>query len=130
MKIIKADYVPDTTGKAKTKFVQTFKSESVPFLDSDKVYFFPNPKASKKRQPEFILTSKEFKTGIFYEYPESPYLGFGDIQGTNDLILTIAKDEALTVLILPDMKPFVSSVIESYLAGEYDEVLDSMNDAD
>ena len=88
----------------------------------------PNVNAISSRQPSYTLSGVASAriSGIFFTDVDNPSHGFGDVQGTADLLLVVDRWESLTLLVLKGRKTVSRDLIQPWLDGEFQEEVSAL----
>ena len=88
----------------------------------------PPVKAISQRQPSCTLSgiASARISGLFFSDVENPSYGFGDVQGTSDLLLVIDEGPALTIFVLKGRKNVQRDIIQPWIDGEYSEEISAL----
>jgi len=112
---------------ARTKYERVAYTEPVyEFLNEPVIYFCQTPehiKARQKRKAEFCISNKAgYLSGVFIPDYSKPTLAFGDMKGTNDLILIKISGESgeLEFFILKGKKNYGIMYSNMLADGELD----------
>ena len=123
-------FIKNITGKAKTRFDLFKYSEPIyeplylPFI-----YFQNTPdniKCKQKRKSDFGISQKRWLSSVYIPDILNSQVAFGDIKGTQDLLLIVLNNEVIEIFIFRGKKHLYQSVLNLYndseLFNEIDEI--------
>jgi hypothetical protein len=78
-----------------------------------------------KKKTDFALTigNGKYLSGLFFPEIDKPYLAYGDIPQTNDLLLINIKDNTIEMFICKDRLQFKDVILQMYILGTLDEII-------
>lgn len=95
------------------------------------IYFMNTPeriRANQKRKSDFGISQREWISSVFIPDITKPYIAYGDIKGSDDLLLIFINGDELEFYICRGKKSLFQSVLNLYFDGELDEEIQGIRE--